>query len=799
MAIPAAKVETRIVLSGQNQASKPIREAHKDLKDLTVGAGTMGKSIEESGRKVMGASGDIESSLGSLRDFLPGISDELNIVAQSGGAVEAALRLLGPAGPVGLAVVALGAAGIAAYALGTAARESAAAIELLGDKTTEAFADKLGIGVKEAAGLQAQMRQLPEALRPSAELLDRVGRNAERLGAEPVDAQKALISALINGGDAVKDFEQSYGKLPSAIGSVADAVRAAGLDPELLGVGPKAKSLSDQAVAAALARAKAESEVAIATDKVAIARKELREASGTADKSTASLDLAAAQKELDTKVAARSEAGKAAAALGEQVRLSREFTDSLEASDEQLRDIAATEDQRIRNGEMVVALQDRQELISRQLAELDKMRMTLGEEAYAAELKRLQGLEDAAISGLRDQARESERIEKDAATKRQQRASKAAADNKRRRDEERSAALAAVKAQDALLVAQLESDPATAAAAIRAKAFQEVQDVLRDSKKSSDEQAALIKGITLKRDKELEDLATAAAARSQALRDSVLDADLDLAEQRTQIAIDSARERGDEETAVQLERQVIAEKMSRDLVDLERQAVEQRKGLYDQDLINFEQSLQRRRQAITEAAGAADAQLAAPKGPDTSGIVAGLDTAMGALEGVSGKSGKALLAAANGAKSIAGAWKDAKSAAPGIIGAVGSVAESVLEGERSKAGVLALMSLAQGTALAFVPGKQAEAAGAFAASAIYGLVAGGVIGGGSGGSRAAAPSASGDSQGGFGSQGGGFGGNSGGPKTVNIFYGMLGTKQEAGLLANKALQSLRGTGFGGAK
>lgn len=799
MAIPAAKVETRIVLSGQNNASKPIKEAHKDLRDMAGGAKDMGKSLEASTKAVQDTSGDLESSLGSLKDFLPGISDELNGVAQAGGALESVLRLI--PGPIGGAIAATAALGIAIYSLANASRESAAAVALLGDAATEGLADRLGISTKEAAGLQNQMRQLPEALRPSADLLELVGKNAESLGGEPVEAQKALVAALIYGGDSIRDFESTYGKLPVAIGSVADAVRAAGLDPEMLGVGPKAKSLTEQATAATLARAKAENEVSLAMDKVLVARRNARTATGAVDKATTQLDLKAAREELAARQAAFGAAEVAATVLGEKVKLNAAFNDSLEQSDSKLADIADTEEGRARNQATILALQERQKIIQGQLAELEKQRLVLGEDAYKAELKRLQDLGKEAERGIKSAGKDTEKLEKDADTKRAQRAAKAASESKRRRDEERQSLLSTNKAREALMLAQLEADPESQAAAVRAKAYTEVLDVLRDTKKSAEEKAALVKGITLKRDQDLETMATTAEAKSAALRQGAVDADLDLAAQRRQIAIDSARDAGDEETAVGLEKIAIAEQLKRDLYALEAQANIDRKGLYGEDLKAFESALLSRKAKVTEAASSQTSKLGKPKAFDPSEIIVGVDRAMGAIDQVSGKAGKGLLAAAQGAKSVAGSWKETKDRAPAMIGAVGGVAAAVVSGQRQQAAVLALMNLAQGTALAFVPGKQAEAAGSFAAAAIYGAVAGGLGSGGSGGGGR--PSGGGgQGYGGGGAQGPGFGQqgfggqSNGGPQTINVFYGMLGTKQEAGLLANKALTSLRGTGFG---
>lgn len=76
-----------------------------------------------------------------------------------------------------------------------------------------------------------------------------------------------------------------------------------------------------------------------------------------------------------------------------------------------------------------------------------------------------------------------------------------------------------------------------------------------------------------------------------------------------------------------------------------------------------------------------------------------------------------------------------KGAARATIMSVGAIARAGAEqikNERLKAGVLAVIELGLGTALMFVPGREAEAAGHFGAAAILGSVA--IFGGGGGGS-----------------------------------------------------------------
>ncbi len=127
-----------------------------------------------------------------------------------------------------------------------------------------------------------------------------------------------------------------------------------------------------------------------------------------------------------------------------------------------------------------------------------------------------------------------------------------------------------------------------------------------------------------------------------------------------------------------------------------------------------------------------------------------------------------------------------KELAPSAISAAESVAGAVIKNEQAKAGVLALMETAQ----AIVAGVSGNVPGAIAHGAAAALYTSVALGGGS----SSAPAV-----GGTPSSGGGGGANqSGTPQVVNVFYGVLGTPQQVGLAAQKAISATKGTGFSGA-
>lgn len=152
--------------------------------------------------------------------------------------------------------------------------------------------------------------------------------------------------------------------------------------------------------------------------------------------------------------------------------------------------------------------------------------------------------------------------------------------------------------------------------------------------------------------------------------------------------------------------------------------------------------------------------------------------------------------AAAGVQKIAGSWQGLAKAAPDAISAAGGVATAFVDGERQKAGILAITEGA--AALASIAIQDYPSAAAHGASAVlYGLAAGGVIGGASGGAPAA-PTASGGAAGGFSagaSAGGGQQQDTGG--NTYIFSGITQTTAQLQKKLRRDRRVLAGTGLGG--
>jgi len=152
--------------------------------------------------------------------------------------------------------------------------------------------------------------------------------------------------------------------------------------------------------------------------------------------------------------------------------------------------------------------------------------------------------------------------------------------------------------------------------------------------------------------------------------------------------------------------------------------------------------------------------------------------------------------AAGAVQKIAGSWQGLAKAAPDAISAAGGVATAFVDGERQKAGILAITEGA--AALASIAIQDYPGAAAHGASAVlYGLAAGGVIGGASGGAPAA-PTASGGAAGGFSagaSAGGGQQQDTGG--NTYIFSGITQTTAQLQKKLRRDRRVLAGTGLGG--
>ena len=153
--------------------------------------------------------------------------------------------------------------------------------------------------------------------------------------------------------------------------------------------------------------------------------------------------------------------------------------------------------------------------------------------------------------------------------------------------------------------------------------------------------------------------------------------------------------------------------------------------------------------------------------------------------------GSALSETAKQVKEVSKAWEESKNKSGLVIGAVGAVAASFVDGEKEKAGILAIMELAQ-AAVSIATGDIAGAAAHGTAAALYGSVATGIISSGAsstGTSGAGGFNAGATASGGTGAQG------ITGTTTVINFNAPLGTQYEIGKSVVKAQKAAFSMGW----
>lgn len=250
-----------------------------------------------------------------------------------------------------------------------------------------------------------------------------------------------------------------------------------------------------------------------------------------------------------------------------------------------------------------------------------------------------------------------------------------------------------------------------------------------------------------------------------------------------------------------------AQKLSLVLDDLKIQSTQKLSEIQNNGLLDAETRSIREKALILETANlvkaaekekqdaiaksAEEARKALQKQIDTSAdIVGNAASVVAAYQGKDGL-GTALVETAKQVKAVSAGWEDNKNKSGALIGAVGSVAAAFVDGEKEKAGVLAIMEAAQAIAsfaIGDIPGGVAHTA----AAALYGGVAGGII------STSKAPSAGG--AGGFSAgatAGSGTGAAAGpvGTTTIVNFNAPLGTQYEIGKSVVKAQKAAFSMGW----
>lgn len=675
-------VKQIITFDGVDNASKAADSVKKSMRGLsdeakrasdgTAGAAAgAGKAIDTVREK----SGDVESALKGISDFAGGASDQVSKMGDSFGAVEAVMRLL--PGPIGIAAAAVAGLALGGKLAADYFSQADAKMRLLVSGPVKDLAAQLKVNADGAVALQQAFNDLePGAIRPSAELLKQVGENAKAMGGDVNQAMVDLIAGF-------KGSDQELAKLQGRLGSFGVEVQSLDAIAKSLGFDNAALGLTAAKTAAEQLR-KAEEDIRIARANADKAEADRRLAQITFESNAANQTNKAfldrysatiATADAANRVVKELESGAVAAAnlVAEEVKHKQTLEQIAAIKQETEQKALLASDKETAKNIRLEGIKRVQDILGKAIAgSASETSAWAGKEAEARweSLKAMLGQEDVAKKQIAD----AEAAERKAA------AASAAREARARRE------AAAAKAER-------EADQ-------RHEEWRKGIDAIKRERDRLDAQAVRerVAGLNLER------------AQVGAQVEGEIRATLEVARIKRQAASDIAALQTDET----LNRQARALETKRIEIEAETAVAAVRaaesKRIEDEGAKAFAALKTRAQDLIAIAAPAAEAAQA--------------------VAGPNGLGGALAEAAKQGSK-LAASWSATEGNASGIIGAVGGVASAVVEGEKQKAAVLGVMEAAQAIALAFVPGKQAEAAAHGAAAVLYGGIASGLIGGSS--------------------------------------------------------------------
>jgi hypothetical protein len=788
MTTAQARVEQRVIITGVDDASAAIKKVQDSLKKMDTQAVQTSKAVAkiDPAERIKDTSGDVESALKGLSDFAGGASEEVSKVGDAFGATEAVIRLI--PGPLGLATAGVIALTAASVLLFQKWQTDSNKLNLLTDPQTRTLGDSLGFGADQTVKLQAALNNLTTASRPPQAALAQVAANAEAIGGDPADAVVKFIGAWEKGPEAVRALRAEIGEINAGLATLPDVAKSLGLSPAAIGL-TASVSEADKLKESLTAIRDNQAQVALLQSNIAAAEKATGE--GTVARRLAAQDNLQIIRE-----SAEAQIGALQDTIDLDERLARMRAESTAATkaandlitrfgqEQQELDLLAqlAGDKKVGNAIKLDGLEEKRAALLAQQQTLLAQQAESGSEAVSNALQLL-GLEIKRVDVQAKAIKDAETAERKAKAK--EAASKASA--RRAKELAEANKVAEGRVRLAIEAAEREAkafddmvDRQQAGYNAQAKASESAGDAIRQTELLQLEGNAKIQDALGNADKAAELRLQAEVKR----RDAEIDAiNKSIAARRKEAQDRSAGILADLSPDEQMGEKARAEKELTD-IEAEGQALRTAAEL---------KSAQERQKLLDEQRQRELAKIA-EQGQNVANAIRQSSSLLQKFGGTSGKVGNALDAVAGGVTSVANNWDDLNKAAPGVIGAVGGVATAFVDGEKQKAAILAVMKLAEGTALLFTPGGQAQAAGAFAAAAIYGGIAGGIIGGGS--RASAGPSAAPALTGGGTGSGGTNGGNSNQPVTQVInFTGLFATKQQVGKAMQESQRSLKKTGL----
>ena len=673
-----------IEFKGQDDTTAVANKVKKSVEGIADAADKTGKATSKINGKgleeIQQKSGDVESALKGISDFAGDAKGQVSQLGDSFGAVEGIMRLL--PGPIGLATTA-----IAGLAIG--AKLLSDYISLLTSGLGSSLADSLNLGADGAVKLSAALADLGDkSLRPSELLLKQVADNARALGQDPADNVAKFIAAWKQGPDAVAKVEQEIGKIGTAMRTLSETASGLGLDVVALGF-QKAVTPAEELNTALTDTALLAKEISGLEETRATFQRKASE-DGVANLITFQDTFDALTKEINSRQKSlefRERDAKAAAATIE----AQQTVNELEASRTRTAQIAniqaslASDKQAVKK-QRLTALGNAQAEVERSISLILAAQSVLGEKFAQSKVEALT-LTKLQLDAQVKQIKDAEAAEKKAA---------AAAGAARAR------AAREAKLRD---MAKFAAEEVADLTAMEATNKQQANEAVRANIKALEDQATAQQRLV--------------EARIGGTEDPAVKARLEIANieaQRDRDLAAARKEDGITEIARLAKLQAITIESTTKTVAIQTAA---------------DAKVKESANKVAEAQrDSADAALS---------IVGAAAQAAQAYAGTGGLSG-AIAQAATSTQTLLKNWSSTESNASGIIGAVGAVTASVVDGERTKAGILAITEAAQAVALAVTPGMQVQAAGHAAAALLYGGVATGLIGGGASATPVGGPS-----------------------------------------------------------
>lgn len=847
--VAAARVETKIVLQGEGNAARVV----KDTRDQLDGMGASAEKATAASASAFGAfaakaqqtMGRVGASVAGINAVLGGTTPTLQKVGQGFTAAAAVANVL--PGPIGLAAAAITGLATGAYAFAKAAAEAEAKSTFLRGGGGENLATALGVSQDAALQMAGSMEELTKrGLAPSNELMSLVRDRVVAMGGDGEKAVIALVEAINKGPDALRDFQKTAGNLN--LQNLADTAQALGLSKETLGLAKEEvddkKQINDLATQYNLiqaerkakedelaARAKSDNEAFDQSIAARIERgKQLGDQRDAYEKGSGAI-ANERERQLKAEAAAIEERqSKLRAAKSEEVDLKQQ------AEELDIR-AAGTANKQLAADLQIEAVNARLAAIDVQRNELALIASTLGE----AELAQRQKALDLETLKLTNQITT---IDKVAQADKKAKAAAGAGKAKERIQAETDATIKLAQAIEKAAEARAKdtaTDPAVLAERLKVINLEEAAAVRAAKSRTNTAKGreAELKAIEIKNateresiqrtfDKATSDRQQKAADLRQALAEEALQSELDAQAKideltKAQVAreTEAMRARGDfhgamlaDIAAAELAHATAVEKINRDLaialtgIDEDSDAAAKQRQLAQAQLAAEQQALATKtteafaRQA-TATSDAIDKQIASVEKIAGAALQAGgLGDFGKGLAGIVGGAQKASVAmdqfnaaaAAGNIEAMSKANDGLSAAIDGTITASGAAAAAFVDDEKTKAAILALTETAASVA-AFATGNVAGGIAHGAAAAIYAGVAGGAIGGAANGTATggATTGGGGTVSGQTGQTGGGGGGVT---QVFNFNKGfVIGSAQEVGKGLNGTLNSVMGTGY----